>query len=73
MSPVYPTVADVSEKLFDSVVNLNLKGPFRLCALVGPRMAESGGGSIINVSSTGSSGRTPASLHARRRRPGSTR
>ena len=54
MSPVYPTVADVSEKLFDSVVNLNLKGPFRLCALVGPRMADSGGGSIINVSSTGS-------------------
>ena len=54
MSPVYPTVADVSEKLFDSVVNVNLKGPFRLSALVGPRMAESGGGSIINVSSTGS-------------------
>ena len=49
MSPVYPTVADVSEKLFDSVVNVNLKGPFRLSALVGPRMAESGGGSIINV------------------------
>jgi NAD(P)-dependent dehydrogenase (short-subunit alcohol dehydrogenase family) len=54
MSPVYPTVADVSEKLFDSVMNVNFKGPFRLCALVGPRMAEGDGGSIINVSSTGS-------------------
>jgi NAD(P)-dependent dehydrogenase (short-subunit alcohol dehydrogenase family) len=25
MSPVYPTVADVTEQLFDSVVNLNLR------------------------------------------------
>src|SRR5205085_10765361 len=45
---------DVSEKLFDAVVNLNLKGPFRLCALVGERMVRDGGGAIINVSSTGS-------------------
>jgi len=36
------------------VVALNLKGPFRLTALVGPRMVADGGGSIINVSSTGS-------------------
>ncbi|MDT7549273.1 MAG: hypothetical protein QOE84_1667, partial [Actinomycetota bacterium] len=54
MSPLYDTVFDVSEKLFDAVVNLNLKGPFRLCALVGERMVRDGGGSIINVSSTGS-------------------
>lgn len=54
MSPVYDSVFDVSEKLFDVVVNLNLKGPFRLCALVGERMVRDGGGSIINVSSTGS-------------------
>lgn len=54
MSPVYDDLGSVSEQLFDSVVNLNLKGPFRLCALVGPRMVADGGGSIINVSSTGS-------------------
>jgi NAD(P)-dependent dehydrogenase (short-subunit alcohol dehydrogenase family) len=54
MSPVYDSVFDVSEKLFDAVVNLNLKGPFRLCALVGERMVRDGGGAIINVSSTGS-------------------
>jgi NAD(P)-dependent dehydrogenase (short-subunit alcohol dehydrogenase family) len=54
MSPLYDSVFDVSEKLFDAVVNLNLKGPFRLCALVGERMVRDGGGSIINVSSTGS-------------------
>ena len=28
--PLYPTVADVSEELFDKVVDVNLKGPFRL-------------------------------------------
>ncbi len=40
--------------MWDKVVGLNLKGPFRLTALVGPRMVADGGGSIINVSSTGS-------------------
>ncbi|QUR69324.1 SDR family NAD(P)-dependent oxidoreductase [Mycobacterium spongiae] len=54
MSPLYDTLTDVTEKLFDAVINLNLKGPFRLSALVGERMVAAGGGSIINVSSTGS-------------------
>ena len=54
MSPVYDDLVHVSEKLFDTVVNVNFKGPFRLCALVGDRMAKGGGGSVINVSSTGS-------------------
>ena len=35
------------------MIAVNLKGPFRLCALVGERMAAGAGGSIINVSSTG--------------------
>lgn len=54
MSPLYEKLTDVTEKLFDAVVNLNLKGPFRLSALVGERMVAAGRGSIINVSSTGS-------------------
>jgi NAD(P)-dependent dehydrogenase (short-subunit alcohol dehydrogenase family) len=54
MSPLYESLTTVSERLFDSVVNLNLKGPFRLSALIGERMVAAGGGSIINVSSTGS-------------------
>jgi len=54
MSPLYESLGSVTEKLFDAVVNLNLKGPFRLSALVGERMVADGGGSIINVSSTGS-------------------
>jgi NAD(P)-dependent dehydrogenase (short-subunit alcohol dehydrogenase family) len=54
MSPVYDKLTDVSEKLFDSVINLNFKGPFRLAALIGERMYAAGKGSIINVSSSGS-------------------
>ncbi|MCW2518888.1 MAG: short-chain dehydrogenase, partial [Mycobacterium sp.] len=54
MSPLYESLTSVSEKLFDAVVNLNFKGPFRLSALVGERMVAAGGGSIINVSSAGS-------------------
>ncbi len=54
MSPLYESLTSVTEKLFDSVFNLNLKGPFRLSALVGERMVAAGGGSIINVSSSGS-------------------
>jgi len=59
MSPLYDKLSDVNEKLFDSVVNLNLKGPFRLMALIGERMAETGGGSIINISSTASLNPSP--------------
>jgi len=51
MSPLYPDLVSVSEELFDKVIGVNLKGPFRLAALVGARMAERDGGSIINVSS----------------------
>jgi NAD(P)-dependent dehydrogenase (short-subunit alcohol dehydrogenase family) len=54
MSPLYDKLSDVTEQLFDSVVNLNFKGPFRLAALIGERMVADGGGSIINVSSSGS-------------------
>ena len=53
VSPVYGRLTDVTEELFDKVVAVNLKGPFRLAALVGERMLAAGGGSIINVSSTG--------------------
>jgi NAD(P)-dependent dehydrogenase (short-subunit alcohol dehydrogenase family) len=53
MSPLYERLSDVSEELWDKVIAVNLKGPFRLSALVGERMAAGSGGSIINVSSTG--------------------
>jgi NAD(P)-dependent dehydrogenase (short-subunit alcohol dehydrogenase family) len=52
MSPLYPSLGEVSEELWEKVLAVNLKGPFRLMALVGERMAAGAGGSIINVSST---------------------
>jgi len=54
MSPLYDQVVNVTEDLYDKVLAVNLKGPFRLTALVGTRMAAGAGGSIINVSSVGS-------------------
>lgn len=53
-SPLYDKVTDISEELYDKVVGLNLKGPFRLSALLGEKMSESGGGAIVNISSIAS-------------------
>lgn len=53
MSPLYDDVTGVTQALFDKVVAVNLRGPFRLTALAGTAMAARGGGSIINVSSMG--------------------
>ncbi|MFM1751782.1 MAG: hypothetical protein RL119_744 [Actinomycetota bacterium] len=63
-SPPYETVLDVNEHLWDSVLNLNLKGPFRLSALLGTKMAARGletgkTGSIINISSIAAIHPTP--------------
>jgi len=62
MSLVYEKVTDVTEQMWDRVLDLNLKGVFRLSALVGSRMVADGGGSIVNVSSTGSIRPTPQIL-----------
>ena len=51
MSPLYKSLPDVSQDLFDKVVNVNLRGPFRLSALFGQQMFDDRKGSIINVSS----------------------
>jgi NAD(P)-dependent dehydrogenase (short-subunit alcohol dehydrogenase family) len=53
VSPLYERLSAVTEDLFDKVMAVNLKGPFRLASLVGERMVEARRGSIINVSSTG--------------------
>lgn len=59
MSPLYDKLTDVTEALFDKVIGLNLRGPFRLMSLVGERMQASDGGAIVNVSSTGAVLKTP--------------
>jgi NAD(P)-dependent dehydrogenase (short-subunit alcohol dehydrogenase family) len=61
MSLLYGQATDVTEDMWDKVVDLNMKGVFRLSALVGSRMVG-GGGSIINVSSVGSIRPNPAIL-----------
>ncbi len=53
MSPTAPSSLETSEELFDKIVALNFKGPFRLSANVATRMKAAGGGSVISVSTTG--------------------
>jgi NAD(P)-dependent dehydrogenase (short-subunit alcohol dehydrogenase family) len=59
MSPLYPSLPDVTEELFDKVIGVNLKGPFRLASVVGMRMLEGRGGVIINVTSVAAERPTP--------------
>lgn len=54
MSPLYDDLPSVTEELYDKVHAVNARGPFRLSVLVGSRMAEGDGGSIINVTTAGS-------------------
>lgn len=58
MSPACPS-EEMSEALFDSVLNLNFKGPFRLASQIGHRMREGTGGAIINISSIASTRASP--------------
>ncbi|MFU8817502.1 MAG: SDR family NAD(P)-dependent oxidoreductase, partial [Pseudomonadales bacterium] len=62
MSPLYESLASVSEALYDKVLDVNLRGPFRLSALIGERMAAADGGAIINVSSIAAVQPTPNEL-----------
>jgi NAD(P)-dependent dehydrogenase (short-subunit alcohol dehydrogenase family) len=53
LSPIAPSSVETSESLFDKILDVNFKGPFRLTALVGSRMAKAGRGAVINISSAG--------------------
>jgi NAD(P)-dependent dehydrogenase (short-subunit alcohol dehydrogenase family) len=52
MSPRVPS-HEMTEDLYDKIMNLNFKGPFRLGAQIAKRMYDGDGGVIINVSSSG--------------------
>lgn len=62
MSPLYDGLPSVSQELYDKVHAVNARGPFRLSALLGTRMAEADGGSIINVTTAGSLRPDPTDL-----------
>jgi NAD(P)-dependent dehydrogenase (short-subunit alcohol dehydrogenase family) len=53
IAPTYPDPQSVSEELWDKVLAVNLKGPFRLTALVGERMVAGDGGAVVNITSIG--------------------
>jgi len=52
LSPLAPSSLETSEELFDKIIAVNLKGPFRLTALFASRMMAGDGGAVINISST---------------------
>jgi NAD(P)-dependent dehydrogenase (short-subunit alcohol dehydrogenase family) len=58
MGPLVPS-HEVSEALFDSVVGLNFKGPFRLMAALAHRMRAGEGGAVLATSSIASLQPTP--------------
>ena len=62
IAPTYPSLEKVTEELFDKVFAVNVKGPFRLTALAGARMARRGGGVVLNISSMGSGRPTAGDL-----------
>ena len=55
----FSRVIDATEREWNEMLAVNLKGPFRLSALIGTRMAAGTGGSIITISSTASVSPSP--------------
>ncbi len=49
---IFEPFEDVSEENWDKVVEVNLKGTFLLCQVIGSYMAQNKSGSIVNIPST---------------------
>jgi NAD(P)-dependent dehydrogenase (short-subunit alcohol dehydrogenase family) len=49
---IFEPFEKVSDDNWDTVIEVNLKGTFLMCQILGSFMAESGGGSIVNIPST---------------------
>jgi NAD(P)-dependent dehydrogenase (short-subunit alcohol dehydrogenase family) len=62
MSPLYADLPSVTEEYYEKVHAVNARGPFRLAVLIGTRMNEGDGGSIINVTTAGSLRPMPTDL-----------
>jgi NAD(P)-dependent dehydrogenase (short-subunit alcohol dehydrogenase family) len=59
----FMTAMDMTEKGWDSIMNLNLKGLFFLSRAVARVMKEHGGGNIVNIASTSGMKVQPATGH----------
>ncbi len=53
INPAFMPITQITSEFWDKLYAVNVKGPMRLSALVAPRMGESGGGSIVNIITTG--------------------
>lgn len=60
MNPVMGELSELQVDLFQKLFDVNTKGPWYLASRMAPRMAEHGGGSIINVISV--AGLKPSAL-----------
>lgn len=50
-NPSFGPVVDTDSKIFDKIMDVNVKGPMELAKLCYPLMKARGGGSVINISS----------------------
>ena len=50
-NPSFGPIAETDIKVFDKIMEVNVKGPLELCKLAYPIMKQRGGGSVINISS----------------------
>lgn len=49
INPAMGTLSDLAPELFDKMFDVNLKGPWYLASRLAPKMATTGGGSIVNI------------------------
>ena len=54
---------DLTEKIWDDLMAINMKGPFLCCKAIIPDMREAGWGRIINISSSSAQAGSPFHAH----------
>ena len=50
-NPYYGPIVESEEWAWDKTMDVNLKGPYTLCKMLGTKMVQAGAGSIINIAS----------------------
>ena len=53
INPAVGGLSDLQPEMFDKLYQVNLKGPWYLASRLAPKMAATGGGSVVNVVSVG--------------------